>query len=283
MNIVYCIKNLITNKYYVGSSSKFKVRKRQHLAELRKNKHHSSKLQNSWNKYGESSFQFVILEEVIDFSFLIEREQFWIDLLDSHRNGYNCNKKAGNYTAGEKHPMFGKAAHNKGSISPLRKKIVSYCVYSGAVDYFESVRSAADIFGPQFLGCISLDKIEKNKLRKFKDRFWFYLEDFSLDMLKIRFDLINAPFCLKGKKRPKEVGEKISKSLTGKKLSKEHIQKMSQNRLGLGGKKIVRSDGMEFNSIRQAGKLMGCCGSQISHVLSGKKKTCRGFGFSYLK
>jgi group I intron endonuclease len=283
MNTVYCIKNLITNKYYVGSSSKFKVRKRQHLKELRKNQHHSSKLQNSWNKHGEKAFQFVVLEEVIDFSLLIEREQFWIDLLDSHQNGYNCNKKAGYYVAGEKNPMFGKAPPNKGSVSPLRKKIVSYCVYSGVVDYFESVKSAADIFGPQFLACISLDKIKKNKLRKFKDRFWFYLEDFSLDMLKIRFDLTNAPFCLKGKKRPKEVGEKISQSLTGKKLSKEHVQKMSQNRLGLGGKKIMRSDGVVFDSIRQAGKSMGCCSSQISHVLAGRTKTCRGFQFSYLK
>lgn len=60
-----------------------------HRCELRKNIHHGVKLQHAWNKYGESSFMFLVVERVIDNQQLTEREQFWIDEWDSHKNGYN--------------------------------------------------------------------------------------------------------------------------------------------------------------------------------------------------
>lgn len=57
---VYKIINLNNQHFYVGSSNDIHGRWRGHKSLLRKNKHHSSRLQRAWNKYGESMFNFVI-------------------------------------------------------------------------------------------------------------------------------------------------------------------------------------------------------------------------------
>lgn len=91
---IYKIENLINGKVYVGSAVNFKARVNLHIHRLRLKKHHSCKLQNSWNKYGEENFKFEIIE-LCEKDKLIEREQYYIDLYDSFNKGYNCNPKAG--------------------------------------------------------------------------------------------------------------------------------------------------------------------------------------------
>ena len=59
---VYMIKNVLNNHKYIGSTKNFKQRLKQHLSDLRNNKHHSPHLQAAWNKYGEKHFVFQILE-----------------------------------------------------------------------------------------------------------------------------------------------------------------------------------------------------------------------------
>lgn len=82
---IYRIKNLKTNKIYIGSSKNLHKRKIQHLYGLRNNCHGNNKLQNSWNKYGEESFVFEVIEEC-EVEKLIEREQHWVDELNPHFN-----------------------------------------------------------------------------------------------------------------------------------------------------------------------------------------------------
>lgn len=77
--VIYSITNIIDNKKYVGSAVDYNVRRVRHLSNLRCNKHHSSYLQNSFNKHGEPNFVFDILEIVDDVTKLIEAEQKWID------------------------------------------------------------------------------------------------------------------------------------------------------------------------------------------------------------
>ena len=48
---------------------------------MRRNKHINNHLQNAWNKYGRENFIFRIIEEVEDKTKLIEREQYYIDIL----------------------------------------------------------------------------------------------------------------------------------------------------------------------------------------------------------
>lgn len=59
---IYCIRNQINNKIYIGSTKRsFGERKDKHSTLLRKNKHHNEHLQNAWNYYGEENFSFEIL------------------------------------------------------------------------------------------------------------------------------------------------------------------------------------------------------------------------------
>ena len=55
---VYCIRNKATKDSYIGSSCNIKQRLKQHKVDLRAGKHHSHRLQNAWNKWGESYFEF---------------------------------------------------------------------------------------------------------------------------------------------------------------------------------------------------------------------------------
>lgn len=76
---IYRLLNINTNKYYVGSAVNFRNRLKDHLSRLRRNAHHSPRLQNSYNRHGESAFVFEIVEIVEDKSKLIEIEQKYID------------------------------------------------------------------------------------------------------------------------------------------------------------------------------------------------------------
>ena len=85
---IYLIKNKINDKKYVGQTYNLKYRWNRHRSDLKNNRHHNKHLQNSWNKYGESNFEYMILErctlENID-----DREIYWISFYDSKNNGYN--------------------------------------------------------------------------------------------------------------------------------------------------------------------------------------------------
>ena len=72
---IYQIKNLKTDKVYIGSSKNIYKRWEQHKKSLNQNKHHSPYLQRSWNKHGSDCFKFSIIEKVEDISLLLERER----------------------------------------------------------------------------------------------------------------------------------------------------------------------------------------------------------------
>ena len=90
---------------YIGSSDDILRRKKQHLSALRHNKHHCKYLQNSWNKYGENSFKFIVIEkmEIIHEDVAIEKirrfryEQKYIDLFSGTNYLYNSTKTVGQY------------------------------------------------------------------------------------------------------------------------------------------------------------------------------------------
>lgn len=57
--MILCVPN---NKAYIGQSSSIKRRWSEHRKYLRHNKHVNDYLQKCWNKYGESSFLFSVLD-----------------------------------------------------------------------------------------------------------------------------------------------------------------------------------------------------------------------------
>lgn len=92
---IYSITNEVNNKVYIGSSKNIFNRKSQHYSELRGNYHANRFLQRAWNKYGEHSFKFEIVEVVKDIDMLLEVEQKYLDsLYDEGLNCYNLNPKA---------------------------------------------------------------------------------------------------------------------------------------------------------------------------------------------
>lgn len=75
---IYKILCLGNGKIYIGSSSCIEKRRKTHIAKLRLRKHINRFLQSAFNKYGESSFVFSILE-YCPLSDLRTKEQFWMD------------------------------------------------------------------------------------------------------------------------------------------------------------------------------------------------------------
>jgi group I intron endonuclease len=87
---IYCIENIINHKTYIGSSKNIYQRLLKHFTLLRHNKHENAHLQSAWNKYGEESFDFNILERC-DEDRLNEREYFYVQHFHTNErdNGYN--------------------------------------------------------------------------------------------------------------------------------------------------------------------------------------------------
>jgi len=92
---IYQILNIINEKFYIGHTQDYDVRQWEHERKLRKNRHENIYLQNAYNKYGASAFEFIVIE-LVEKEDLLKREQFWITLLNSSNRkiGYNINSDA---------------------------------------------------------------------------------------------------------------------------------------------------------------------------------------------
>ena len=62
---IYRIRNTRNNKSYVGFDRDLSARINRHKAELKFGSHRNRELQEEWNSFGESSFQFEVLDELV--------------------------------------------------------------------------------------------------------------------------------------------------------------------------------------------------------------------------
>ena len=85
---IYKCTCLVDEWEYVGQAQDLFKRKKQHLYDLRNNKHYNKHLQNSWNQNGEDSFVWSVIE-YCDIEELDDAEIYWINELNSFRHGYN--------------------------------------------------------------------------------------------------------------------------------------------------------------------------------------------------
>ena len=87
---IYKITNIKNDKFYIGSTSEsFLKRWNHHINSLRRGTHKNMHLQNAFNKYGEESFRFEILETCSKDLCLI-REQIYLNTC-TKENSYNIN------------------------------------------------------------------------------------------------------------------------------------------------------------------------------------------------
>lgn len=90
---IYILRNLATNRIYVGSSKEMQRRWGHHLRALRRGAHKNGKLQNSFNKHGEAAWRFESLLVCAE-SDLQFYEQLVIDGWGTVENGYNLSRYA---------------------------------------------------------------------------------------------------------------------------------------------------------------------------------------------
>jgi group I intron endonuclease len=86
------ILNLINNKVYIGQTiqSPFS-RWYQHKTKLRANKHQNIYLQNAYNKYGENSFEFIIIDTKVEENLSDDYERALIQWFKDLNISYNID------------------------------------------------------------------------------------------------------------------------------------------------------------------------------------------------
>lgn len=90
---IYQIKNIKNNKIYIGQSMDVEDRIKNHLKQLKSNKHKNYKLQEEFNSYGEHCFQASVLEECEPHlltrreGILCHENEVW-----DNKKGYNIGK-----------------------------------------------------------------------------------------------------------------------------------------------------------------------------------------------
>lgn len=213
MGCIYKITNTKNGKFYIGSTINEKRRKTIHFSKLRKNKHCNPHLQSAWNKYGETSFNFEIIEVCLEgYSDLLILEQRWITQTDACNKGYNLNPLVSQppITKGFKKPKSGKNGFGE-LINP-----------NGEIVKFFGIREFSRQNG---LNHVSVSLLIKGKMKN--HRGWKSTIPFEgYKFTKSHKEKISKS--LKGTKRPENVCEKIRNSHIGKKHSEETKKKISK-------------------------------------------------------
>ena len=125
---VYAIVCRCDNGIYVGESLNVQKRWKQHKKDLLNNKHDNYKMPNAYNKYGEESFDYYLLQQlVLDTPFitklgLIMVEDAYIKEYSKKYNIYNITDTIQNYLIGKPN-SFSADPNSKHSII-LRKNLV---------------------------------------------------------------------------------------------------------------------------------------------------------------
>ena len=93
---IYCIRNIVNNKVYIGKSKNIYTRMMQHVYNLQvKSKDENRHLIHAWHKYGKENFEYFVLEYLpVDDQLVADRELYWMEQYNStnRKFGYNLRK-----------------------------------------------------------------------------------------------------------------------------------------------------------------------------------------------
>lgn len=172
---VYCIKNLLNNKLYIGSSIHIKKRFRQHLKALNNGVHHSYHLQRSWNVYGKDNFKFEILETFSDYDILTQRE---LDLILK----YKTNERDFGYNISLPSPVGAGISKHSDETKELLRRLYYKSRFGTFVEeeYQEWVNK-------------SIHKIKKTREEK---ELWYKEHKYSVIVLNLNNEIVGTYDCL---------------------------------------------------------------------------------------
>ena len=171
---IYCITNTKNNKRYIGQTYDFQYRWKRHKNDLNCDIHHNKHLQSAWNKYGESSFSYSILE-YCPIEDLDEREIYWIEHYKSSDQKYGYNLAEGGLGCrGYK--------HTEEEILKMRmikhpEPIVQLDLNGNYLNTFVSSGEAGRAIGKKSVSGIKLC-CEKKKYKKAYNYIWVYEKDY---------------------------------------------------------------------------------------------------------
>lgn len=251
MTGIYGLRNDNTGKWYVGQALNVEMRRIEHLSHLRTGKHHSAKLQNSFNKHGEAAFSFYVLQEV-EVPSLDDMEVAWIARLDAYANGYNMTTGGGGrrgYTLSEE---------TKAKISAAHK---------GRAKTEECRRKIREANLGRKVPTETRAKISRST--KGENAYWYGKHHTEETKQKLREAHGGANHRLYGGHHTAETKKAISEQLTGNHNAPE---------------KIVRciTTGAIYRSTKEAGRLTNLSASSISMCCRGERKSCGGMKWEYV-
>lgn len=90
---IYCIRNIVNNKVYIGKAKCIYRRIKDHITRLNtRNIDENRHLINSWHKYGKENFEYFVLE-YLDFNneILSDREIYWMNKFKSLNRDFGYN------------------------------------------------------------------------------------------------------------------------------------------------------------------------------------------------
>jgi len=137
-NIIYKITNLVNHKIYIGITTRFRVRVKEHTDCTTNRTKSICYIHKAILKYGAENFTIEILDEVTDEKELNEKEVYYIDLFKSSTNGvgYNLTEGGGRGKATPENTLNRIAGSKK-------VKVAKYDLEGNFIEEFESVMEAS--------------------------------------------------------------------------------------------------------------------------------------------
>lgn len=275
--VIYCIKNLMNGKLYIGQTSKTLERRlRIHITDA---KRHRMKIGSVLQEFGVENFEGGVVEFVYaDTSdelerLLDEREIYWIKELNSRENGYNDTDGGkgcpGRATAEETRAKIALAnmAENNGMFGTKWSE-----------EKRESMREL--MLGPN----------NHNYGKPLSDEVKAKLSDALRGRVISTETREQISATLTGIKRSEETRKKMSEARQGKGLSEETVEKIKSTRLKGDDNTLSKAvyqltmDGevvQRHGSMSDAARAIDSYPSVISNICRGVKTSTKGYRFCY--
>ena len=176
-SVIYGIKNINTNKWYIGSCINFKNRLTRHRYYLINGIHHSKKLQNSFNKHGINSFDICILKNISSLTNIqrLKLEEKFIKKYKGFSDGYNMTDVCLNYNS------FKQTNESLKNFKLSRSiPVMAFDRISGNFENeFTSVSDAAKYYNTQ---SSNISKVCKGMINFIKGKVFIYKTDYDCNL-----------------------------------------------------------------------------------------------------